>query len=130
MQSSSQAAAPVQDLDAQISQAFSGKVLPLREIKRICKLARELLLREPNVCRVHGPVTICGDIHGQFPDLLELFAVAGKPPDTNFLFLGDYVNRGRFSVEVITLLLLLKLRFPDRLTLLRGNHEARRISQV
>ena len=86
--------------------------------------------KESNVVEVSCPVTICGDIHGQFYDLMELFRVAGRLPDTNFLFMGDYVDRGYFGVETLLLLLCLKVRYPARLTLLRGNHESRQTTQT
>jgi serine/threonine-protein phosphatase 2A catalytic subunit len=69
-------------------------------------------------------------VHGQFYDLMELFRIGGKPPDTNFLFMGDYVDRGYYSVETVSLLLAFKVRYKDRLTILRGNHESRQITQV
>jgi len=79
---------------------------------------------------VDSPVTVCGDIHGQFYDLKELFKVGGECPETNYLFMGDFVDRGFYSVETFLLLLALKVRYPDRITLIRGNHESRQITQV
>ena len=80
---------------------------------------------EPNMVRVRAPVTICGDIHGQFHDLCELFRIGGHLPDTNYLFMGDYVDRGYYSLESVLLLITFKVRFKDRITILRGNHECR-----
>jgi len=99
-------------------------------VRILCEKAKEILIDEPNVVQVRAPVTICGDIHGQFHDLKELFKIGGQPPDTNYLFMGDYVDRGYFSVETVSLLIALKVRFPDRITILRGNHEVRQITQV
>ena len=92
--------------------------------------AREILMEESNVQPVKSPVTVCGDIHGQFHDLMELFRIGGNSPDTNYLFMGDYVDRGYYSVETVTLLVALKVRFRERVTILRGNHESRQITQV
>jgi serine/threonine-protein phosphatase 4 catalytic subunit len=86
--------------------------------------------RAPHVCAPPVCAQICGDIHGQFFDLIELFKVGGECPDTNYVFLGDFVDRGYYSVETFLLLLALKVRYPDRITLIRGNHESRQITQV
>uniref|UniRef100_A0A8I5TSI6 Serine/threonine-protein phosphatase n=1 Tax=Pongo abelii TaxID=9601 RepID=A0A8I5TSI6_PONAB len=92
--------------------------------------AKEILTKESNVQEVRCPVTVCGDVHGQFHDLMELFRIGGKSPDTNYLFMGDYVDRGYYSVETVTLLVALKVRYRERITILRGNHESRQITQV
>lgn len=92
--------------------------------------AREILITESNVQPVRCPVTVCGDIHGQFHDLTELFRICDDLPNTNYLFMGDYVDRGYYSVETVSLLVALKVRYSDRITILRGNHESRQITQV
>ncbi|CAD8120429.1 unnamed protein product [Paramecium sonneborni] len=118
------------NLDHQIQHLYQCKPLPEQEVKMICEKAKEILIEESNVQPVRAPVIICGDIHGQFHDLMELFKIGGKAPDTNYLFMGDYVDRGHHSVECVTLLVLLKIRHRDRITILRGNHESRQITQV
>jgi serine/threonine-protein phosphatase PP1-1 len=201
--------------DEWLEAARQCKYLPEPDIKRLCEIVKEFLMEESNIQPVQTPVTVCGDIHGQFYDLLELFRVAGgmpndtapeapigptavisaadiEPPSTitdpnvkrkmkrrfqrderyaatleeeeqeederrgrsrsigskgsrrhsgqsskpssngtqNFIFLGDFVDRGYFSLETFTLLMCLKAKFPDRVTLVRGNHESRQITQV
>ncbi|KAI8321218.1 Metallo-dependent phosphatase [Martensiomyces pterosporus] len=118
------------DLDRQIEQLRRCEIISENEVKELCNKAREIFIEESNVQRVDAPVTICGDIHGQFYDLQELFTVGGECPDTNYLFMGDFVDRGFYSVETFLLLLALKVRYPDRISLLRGNHESRQITQV
>lgn len=118
------------DLDRQISDLYECKFLCENEIKNLCEKAKEILSKEDNVQPVSCPVTICGDVHGQFHDLIELFKIGGRCPDTNYLFMGDYVDRGYFSVETLTLLICLKVRYPTRIFLTRGNHESRQVTQV
>ncbi|ELR25535.1 Serine/threonine protein phosphatase, putative [Acanthamoeba castellanii str. Neff] len=118
------------DLDRQIEQLKRCEIIKESEVKALCAKAREILVEESNVQSVDSPVTICGDIHGQFYDLKELFKIGGDCPQTNYLFLGDFVDRGFYSVETFLLLVALKVRYPDRITLIRGNHESRQITQV
>ncbi|ELR05906.1 hypothetical protein VC83_06645 [Pseudogymnoascus destructans] len=118
------------DLDKAIAQLRECRPIPESQVRELCYKARELLVEEGNVVTVTAPVTICGDIHGQFHDLMELFRVGGDVPDTNYLFMGDFVDRGFYSLESFLLLLCLKVRYPDRMTLIRGNHESRQITTV
>jgi serine/threonine-protein phosphatase 2A catalytic subunit len=120
----------IEILDRQIEVLSDNKPLPESEVKSLCDRAREILNEEENVQPVRSPVTVCGDIHGQFHDLMELFRIGGKSPDTNYLFMRDYVDRGYYSVESVTILIALKVRFKERLTITRGNHESRQIPQV
>jgi len=100
------------------------------ELKQLCDLVKEILMEESNVQPVNSPVTVCGDIHGQFYDLVELFRKGGEIPKTNYVFMGDFVDRGHHSVETLQLLLCYKARYPQSITLLRGNHECRQVTQV
>ncbi|KAG6360598.1 hypothetical protein INS49_011660 [Diaporthe citri] len=206
---------PGAGLDEWLEEAKQCHYLPESVMKQLCEMVKEVLMEESNIQPVVTPVTICGDIHGQFYDLLELFRVAGgmpgetnvqapqtattvitsediEPPteitnpklrkkikqskasgeeggeaggdvvdeeantssesvarpdssgsgsgaaatgpsqsaDTRFVFLGDFVDRGYFSLETFTLLMCLKAKYPDRIVLVRGNHESRQITQV
>ena len=118
------------NVDVYIELLKAKKVLSLAQLEDLVKLAKEILSREANVPDVSAPVTIVGDIHGQFYDMMELFRVCGEPPCTNFVFMGDYVDRGNNSVECFCLVLALKVRFRDRVTMLRGNHESCEINKV
>jgi len=118
------------NLDSWIETIKQCKFLPEADLKKLCATVKEILLEESNVQPVSSPVTICGDIHGQFHDLLELFRTGGELPNTNYIFMGDFVDRGYYSLETFTLLLALKARYPNKITLLRGNHESRQITTV
>ena len=117
-------------VSALLERAQRCELLAVPEIKWICEAAREIFAREENIVNISTPVTVAGDIHGQFDDLLRLFQTGGELGDTSYVFLGDYVDRGRHSVQVISLLFLLKIKYPEQITLLRGNHEARSQTQV
>jgi len=149
---------PSDMLQKWIQKVRSGEFLAEEELKALCDLVKEVLVEESNVQPVSSPVTVsrraegssgapfsllhrtlldgalplqvCGDIHGQFHDLLKLFETGGQVPSTNYIFMGDFVDRGYNSLEVFTLLMLLKAAHPAHVTLLRGNHESRQITQV
>ena len=103
------------------------KCLPEKDLKQLCEKAKEIFIEESNVQNVSAPVIICGDIHGQIYDLLELFKKGGDIPNSSYVFMGDYVDRGYNGVEVLELLLVLKIKYPQHITILRGNHESRQI---
>ncbi|GBG29189.1 Serine/threonine-protein phosphatase 4 catalytic subunit [Hondaea fermentalgiana] len=117
-------------IDEALEKVKRGEFLEESVLRKVCEVVKGILLEESNVVAVSAPVTICGDVHGQFFDVLELFRTGGDVPDTKFIFLGDYVDRGHHSVETFQLLLCLKARWPEHVYLLRGNHESRQITQV
>lgn len=102
-----------------------GDFIPMRlsDIMMLCERARTVFQSQPVLLELDAPVNLCGDIHGQYHDLLKIFGTGGYPPAVNYLFLGDYVDRGRQSLETICLLFALKVQHPENIFLLRGNHE-------
>ncbi|KAI4716302.1 phosphoprotein phosphatase PPZ [Aureobasidium sp. EXF-10727] len=127
------------DLDDMIKRlidaGYAGKVtktvcLKNAEIFAICQAAREVFLSQPALLELAPAVKIVGDVHGQYTDLLRMFEMCGFPPNSNYLFLGDYVDRGKQSLETILLLLCYKLRYPENFFLLRGNHECANVTRV
>ncbi|CAE6521752.1 unnamed protein product [Rhizoctonia solani] len=127
------------DIDDMINRllevGYSAKVsksvcLKNNEITAICQAAREVFLSQPTLIELSPPVKIVGDVHGQYSDLIRLFEMCGFPPQANYLFLGDYVDRGKQSLETILLLLCYKVKYPENFFLLRGNHECANVTRV
>ena len=100
------------------------------EIKLVCTRARPVLLEQPMLLELEAPIKICGDVHGQYTDLLRLFEYGGFPPVANYVFCGDYVDRGKQSIETICLLLCYKIQYPENFFILRGNHESAGINRI
>ena len=105
-----------------------GKILK-PEVLQLTVSVQEIMRKEPNVIQVREPVVVVGDIHGQFYDLVHLIEKAGDPTVLNYVFLGDYVDRGIYSVEVMILLFAMKAANPNSVYLLRGNHESRSMAE-
>jgi serine/threonine-protein phosphatase PP1 catalytic subunit len=97
---------------------------------RIIRKAKEIFLQQPCLLELAPPITILGDIHGQFHDLLHLFSICGLPPETNYLFLGDYVDRAKQGIETMMLLFCFKIKYPENFFLLRGNHECAALNRI
>uniref|UniRef100_A0A7E4VV46 Serine/threonine-protein phosphatase n=1 Tax=Panagrellus redivivus TaxID=6233 RepID=A0A7E4VV46_PANRE len=102
----------------------------LWELHQLLDLAKVSMQKKSTLIDVRTPVNICGDIHGQYGDLMRIFNSCGMPFKARYLFLGDYVDRGRHSLEVIVLLLACQIQFPNNIFLLRGNHELPNINRV
>lgn len=133
-------ATPTVDLDIdlvienllEVRGARPGKQVNLDEstVKALCNKSRDIFLSQPSLLELEAPLKICGDIHGQYYDLLRLFEYGGFPPEANYLFMGDYVDRGKQSLETICLLLAYKIKYPKNFFILRGNHESASINRI
>ena len=99
-----------------------------KDILELLFLFKLIIKSEPNIIKVNDPLIVVGDLHGQFYDLLKCLEVGGYPDDTKYLFLGDYVDRGNFSIENLLLLISIKLNYKDTFLMLRGNHECRQMT--
>ena len=108
----------------------NDNILDEQEIKMLCRMVRPILLEQPMMLELETPMKICGDVHGQYIDLLRILEYGGFPPEANYLFLGDYVDRGKQSIETICLLLIYKILYPNNFFILRGNHECAGINRI
>ena len=100
------------------------------EIKFLIFQSKKIIEAQPVYLELQSPITVCGDTHGQYTDLLRLFEVGAHPPEANYLFLGDYVDRGKQSIETISLLMAYKIKNPVNFFMLRGNHECGAINRI
>jgi len=107
-------------LDAKESRSVKQVQLSEAEIRQLCLTSKDIFISQPNLLELEAPIKICGDIHGQYSDLLRLFEYGGLPPSANYLFLGDYVDRGKQSLETICLLLAYKIKFPENFFSFKG----------
>ena len=102
--------------------------VPLKILNVLCLKTYKLFKDEPNLLQLSAPFYIFGDIHGQYSDLIRFLEMTGLPPNVKLLFLGDYVDRGNNSIEVVALLWCLKIKFPKHVFLIRGNHECSQVN--
>jgi len=119
-------------LDLRTSKPIEGRAvaIPERQLEMLCHEAKTVFADQPMMLELDAPMRVAGDVHGQYYDVLRLFEYGGSPEDMNHLFLGDYVDRGKNSIETITLLLAFKVRYPENFFILRGNHECASVNRL
>ena len=118
------------DIDELIDTLKNHRNFSENDLICLFQKASDVLFQEGTLLTLDAPITVCGDVHGQFYDVLKLFSIGGDPADVNYLFLGDYVDRGYYSIETFALLLAYKVKYPTRFFMLRGNHECRQVNKM
>jgi len=119
-------------LEVRASRPVEGRAVPIPDvqIELLCQKVRGVFLEQPMMLELYAPMKVIGDIHGQFYDLLRMFEYGGPPKEMNYLFLGDYVDRGKNSIECVVLLFAMKAKYAENFFLLRGNHECASINRL
>lgn len=102
---------------------FASNTLLEEEIIFLVEKSKDIFLSQPTLLKLKAPITICGDIRGNFESLKKIFELSGDPKDKNYIFLGNYINRGQNSLECLGLLLAYKIKYKDTFNLLRGNYD-------
>lgn len=105
-------------------------MVPEGQVKALCAAVREIYMSQGTLLELEAPLKVCGDVHGQYHDLLRIFEYGGFPPESFYMFLGDYIDRGKQSLETIILLFCYKVKFPENFFTLRGNHECASITRI
>mmetsp|Transcript_48537 Transcript_48537/g.153786 ORF Transcript_48537/g.153786 Transcript_48537/m.153786 type:complete len:326 (-) Transcript_48537:591-1568(-) len=117
-------------LEAREKKPGTNVNLTTDEVTMLIDQSSEVIQNQHALLELEAPIQIVGDIHGQYHDLLRLFEHCGFPPEANYLFLGDYVDRGKNGLECMCLLLAYKVKYPENFFLLRGNHECASINRI
>jgi len=119
-------------LDLRTSKPLEGRAvaIPERQLELLCHQTKAVFAEQPMMLELDAPMRVAGDVHGQYYDLLRLFEYGGPPEEMNYLFLGDYVDRGKNSIETVALLLAFKAKYPENFFILRGNHECASINRL
>lgn len=119
-------------LDLRESKPIEGRAvaIPERQLELLCYQAKTIFAEQPMMLELDAPMRVAGDVHGQYYDLLRLFEYGGPPEEQNYLFLGDYVDRGKNSIETVGLLLAFKAKYPENFFILRGNHECASVNRL
>ena len=114
-----------------VLELLQKKQLPsLDQIELVVTKFKEIMLKLNNIIALQTPIQLVGDVHGQYNDLLHIFQLYDSPQNCSYLFMGDYVDRGYYSIHVMLTLMVYKILYPNHVHLIRGNHESRTISST
>ena len=114
----------IENIDILIKKIRKGELLSISEFDKVFIKAKEILDKRDNIAILDSPITICGCINAHFEELKDIFRICGDVSKTQYLFLGDYVGKGFNGLSAFMLLILYLIKYPNNLTLLRGNHDS------